>query len=405
MNAKKFMFSVILILVKLLILEGLSGLAILYLHHKKNIEYRPVIKTNLSDAQRAKVRMIIEGETKYIAHSPKLGWSIKPGGGKDLYQANSQGLRADRDYSLTPGSQIRVAAFGDSFVHCDEVANNETWPEYLDNLDPAIESLNFGVSGYGLDQAYLRYLQDGRPFKPDIVLIGFMTENPTRNMSIFRPFYLPQTMLPLAKPRFRLEGDKLVLVENPLDDVSDYENLLENESEVRRSMSRLDCFYLYQYGEHPLDFFLTVRLFKILKSIYLKPRNRIFNDYEYNPDSEIFVVSMGIIEKFAESVRQDGAIPIVVFLPNSGDFWRLSEHDSKNYQPFMDVMDKKGIPYFDFTAELLEEMFEDEDLSTFYSPQFHFSGKGNRFVAKHIYQRLKDGGYLEEARRRRPAPR
>lgn len=404
MNTKKFLFSFILILVKLLILEGLAGLGILYLRHYKNIEYRPVIRDRLNEDQRDMVRMLLKGEAKYIDHSPELGWTIKPNGARNEYSANSQGLRGDHDYSLEPGPKIRIATFGDSFVHGDEVTNDQTWQEHMNHLDANLETMNFGVGGYGLDQAYLRYLHDGRQFKPDIVLIGFMTENPTRNMSIFRPFYLPQSMLPLSKPRFHMKNGKVELIKNPLDELSDYQRLLDNEKKVRLELSHLDYFYYYRYGEHPLDFFLTVRLFKILKSIYLKPQNKIFKGYVYDPKSEVFQVSMAIVEKFAASVREQGAIPVVVFLPNSGDFWRLKEKHVKNYTPFMEVMDREGIPYLDFTAELLQEILDDEDPATFYSPRYHFSGKGNKYLARYIYNGLKKGGYLDEARRRRTSP-
>lgn len=405
MNRKKILFSFILILVQVLLLEGLAGLGILYLRHKKNIEYSPVIKDRLNDQQKGMVQMMLDGEAKYINHHPELGWSIIPNGAFGDYQANSQSLRADSDFTLVPNDKIRIATFGDSFVHCDEVSNDQTWQEHLNRINAKLETMNFGVGGYGMDQAYLRYLEDGRPFKPDIVLIGFMTENPTRNMSIFRPFYLPHSMLPLSKPRFHMVNGKLMLIENPLKKLSDYQDLLDNEKAMRLKLSHLDYFYNYRYGEHPMDFFLTVRLFKILKGIYLRPRQKIFNGYEYNPKSEIFQVSMGIIKKFAESVRAEGAQPIVVFLPNSGDFWRLKEHDTKNYRPFMEIMDQEGIPYFDFTAELLEDILADEEPATFYSPRYHFSGKGNEYLARYIHEHLKNGGFLDKARRQREAVR
>lgn len=393
---KNVLFSIILLLVKLLLLEGLAGLGILYLRHKKNVEYRPVIKDRLSEDQRSMVQKLLDGEEKYITHSPRLGWTIMPNGTTDDYQANSQGIRADKDYGSKPEKKIRIATFGDSFVHCDEVTNDQTWQEHLNNLDDQLETINFGVGGYGMDQAYLRYLEDGQKFAPDIVLIGFMTENPTRNMSIFRPFYLPHSMLPLSKPRFTAKNGKVELIENPLDELSDYQRLLDEERQVRLELSHMDYFYYYRYGDHPLDFFLTVRLFKILKGMYLKPQNKIFNGYEYSTQSKVYQVSIGIVEKFAKSARDAGSIPIVVFLPNSGDFWRLKEKGVKNYRPFMEHMDKVGIPYFDFTQELLDDILNDDKPSTFYSPRYHFSGKGNKYTAKYIYQHLVDNGYLDQ---------
>lgn len=69
---------------------------------------------------------------------------------------------------------------------------------------------NAGVSGYSLDQTLLRFEANDPPFGADIVLIGFMAENINRLVNVFRPFYTPGGT-PLAKPRFRVCEDQLVL--------------------------------------------------------------------------------------------------------------------------------------------------------------------------------------------------
>ena len=48
---------------------------------------------------------------------------------------------------------------------------------YLLGMAEVVDLSIFGVPGYGLDQAFLRYLEEGRRFGFDVVLIGFMTEN------------------------------------------------------------------------------------------------------------------------------------------------------------------------------------------------------------------------------------
>jgi hypothetical protein len=54
-------------------------------------------------------------------------------------------------------------------------------------------------------RAYLRYHQEGKRFRPHVVLIGFMSENIRRAVTVYRPFYQPESRAPLAKPRFRTE--------------------------------------------------------------------------------------------------------------------------------------------------------------------------------------------------------
>jgi len=111
----------------------------------------------------------------YLVDDSDLGWSIRASGTSELYETNSQGVRAEpaRLYSTEiPAGKLRIVAVGDSFTHGDEVKNDETWMYVLEQLRPELETLNMGVPGYGTDQAYLRWKKLGSNFKSDIVLLG-----------------------------------------------------------------------------------------------------------------------------------------------------------------------------------------------------------------------------------------
>ena len=69
--------------------------------------------------------------------------------------------------------------------------------------------LNFGVPGYGTDQALLRLERDVLAYRPDVVVWGIFETNPSRARRVFT-FY--------AKPRFGLAGDALVLGGVPVPD-------------------------------------------------------------------------------------------------------------------------------------------------------------------------------------------
>ncbi len=187
---------------------------------------------------------LIEGNTSFIAFDPTLGWSHKPWGSADIYRANGQGLRADRDYlqSPPPGT-VRIATFGDSFMLGSDVEVEQTWQAVLEGSESGVEVLNFGVSSYGTGQAVLRYLKEGKHFSPDVAVLSFIAENTRRNTNTFRPFYLSSTGFPLAKPRFRLEGEELVLTENPVQSLEQYQELLDHpETELPR-IGRYDGYY------------------------------------------------------------------------------------------------------------------------------------------------------------------
>lgn len=154
--------------------EVCSLLGLWCLKHMYGLTYEASVAAKISAHSRSVTHLLLSGQTSYIIHSPTLGWTIKPNGHAELWRANAQGLRANREYLLQPSPGIRVAAFGDSFVHANTVSNAEMWTEQLIEFEPDLEVMNFGVSGYGLDQAFLRYQQEGVAFQPNIVLIGLV---------------------------------------------------------------------------------------------------------------------------------------------------------------------------------------------------------------------------------------
>ena len=78
-----------------------------------------------------------------------------------------------------------------------------------------LEVMNWGVGGYGTDQAFLRYSMQGVAYRSQVVIIAYEEDNLRRNVNRYRPFVHAQTGLPLTKPVYVLAGDGLSLLENP----------------------------------------------------------------------------------------------------------------------------------------------------------------------------------------------
>ena len=157
---KKFYYWIILVTIVWGFTELFSYGGLFLLNKYHHIKYEPVdmISTRHADI----INNFIEQKTNYISFSSTLGWSIKENGSSELYQANSSGVRSNREYAFSPPRGVRrISTFGDSFTHCDDVKNNETWQAIMESYDSNIEVINFGVGGFGLDQAYLRYLEYG----------------------------------------------------------------------------------------------------------------------------------------------------------------------------------------------------------------------------------------------------
>ena len=127
-------------------------------------------------------------------------------------------------------------------MHGDEVSDSETWEFALERAHPSWSVINYGVGGYGPDQAYLRYKATAASPRADLVIIGYMTENIQRVTNVFRPFYYSNTELPFSKPRYKIGQNKLVLIPNPLA-VTDYRLLLTSPDSVLRTLGTNDWYY------------------------------------------------------------------------------------------------------------------------------------------------------------------
>ena len=140
---------------------------------------------------------------------PDLGWTWRPStaSADGLARINALGARGPHEYEATvePG-KCRILFFGDSFTFCDEVPDDAAFEWILEKLDPRFEAINFGVSGYGTDQAFLRYRKVGKGLGAEVVVIGFLLENIGRNVNRYRPLWYPSSGFSNTKPRFVLDG-------------------------------------------------------------------------------------------------------------------------------------------------------------------------------------------------------
>jgi len=395
---KRVIFWVLMLVLVLAFIEGacLTALALL-----ESMGHAVPARFRLSGAHRREIGKILEKSEWYYGFSPTLGWTIIPAGhslgwminpaGRKLsYRANSQGIRGDGDYARSPPDDtIRIAVFGDSFVHGSEVANEHTWPAFLERITSGLEVLNFGVGAYGLDQAFLRYQQDGAPFQPHIVIIGFMSENIQRSVSYFRPFYVPQMPVPRAKPRFVLdESGELVLLENPLPERSHFQELLEHERSVIERLGKRDFYYQTRYREGPLFFLPSVRLLRHLENRL--SGTRIIVNGAYNRRSEAFRVTTRILAKFYETALEDGSLPVVVLLPARTDLRRFQQEGTKVYEPLLEFLEVQNIPYVD-----VMDCFARPGHVVEFQSGGHYAPSANRIVALCLRDRLRDAGYLD----------
>lgn len=165
------------------------------------------------------------GDESYIRADPELGWTVRADArSRDgLYLSDRLGLRSPvrgRATALAPAPGVlRIALFGDSFTHGNDVRYEDSWAavlaERLTARGVAAEVLNFGVGGFAVDQAYLRWRRRGRELSPAVVVFGFQSSNCKRNLNLLRVLYSPDTGLVFSKPRLVLDGPGLRTINQP----------------------------------------------------------------------------------------------------------------------------------------------------------------------------------------------
>ncbi len=391
---------VAIMLAGLLSLYGLGEitayLGLRFLESKGKQAYAPTLTSEVSEAHRDILIRVINGEAKYIGYSRDLGWTTLPHGENELYLANGQGVRGTREYaSAPPQDRLRIAAFGDSFVHGDDVPNSTAWSIIMERKAAGVEVMNFGVGGYGPDQGYLRYLNEGRAYAPHIVFIGYQTENINRVVNVFRPFYSPNTGNPLAKPYFQLVDGDAVLNENPIGNLSDYRRLLDEPASFLGPMGKDDFHYKFRYKRGPLDWSPIMRL---VKAFYFEYRSRfmnpIFQGGQYRTSSEAYQLLLAIIQDFHCDILMNGSLPVVVLFPDRADLAALSSSGSLQYEPLKDQLLAAGYPVIDL-ADAFRPLVGETRLNDLILG--HYTGQGNEVIADFMLAEIDTAGFFSRA--------
>lgn len=122
---------------------------------------------------RAEVEAFLVGNGG-VQFDGELGWIHAPTARQDGVSKSKTFYEYEPDRARRvihhAGRQCRIHTFGNSFTHCDQVSDGETWQEYLAaHLQEPIR--NYGVGGYSVYQAYARMkrVAAGRPV-PYVIL-------------------------------------------------------------------------------------------------------------------------------------------------------------------------------------------------------------------------------------------
>lgn len=328
-----------------------------------------------------------------IEYDPDLGWTARRSSQSvdGLYHYNASRIRRPDEITPAPKQEVvRIVLLGDSLMHSDDVPYQDSLAALLEaefkKIGRKVEVLNLAMSGYGIDQAVLRYLKEGRPLAPHYVVLGFQAENIKRNLTLSRAIYTRgKDLVPFFKPRFTLEQGQLNLVGSPTPPPQMVEQILSDYPSW--GPSKYDRYYT------PADYTMTwwrqSRLLGALESFCFESNKYTYAAREqktYTPGSEAYQLAVALLGYLQDEVRKDGAKMALVHLPMGSSFALEAQGEPLIYAQLLKDLSshfKTVLP----DKALLGSHLTLQDL---YTPphRFHFSGAGNKIIAHTLAQQI-----------------
>jgi hypothetical protein len=276
-----------------------------------------------------------------------------------------------------------LATFGDSYTHGDEVADAETWQTCLAE-ELRADVYNFGVGGYGPDQALLRFRETSHRLHTPLVALGFVLENINRVVNRYRPFYYPDTGIPLTKPRFVVKDGALELLPNPIARPEALARLAD-PSFIHRLGA--DDFW-YSHAGLPRLGFPYARLL-VSPAVWrqaleggraqrgeldARPSRNLWKD----PDAR--AIFLGILDLFVSDGRAAGSRPLILILPGRPNVEaQRAGRPIPGLRPVVDHCRERRYECFDGIAAVAAAPGPAE---LAFRPGGHLSPAGNQALAK-----------------------
>ncbi len=333
-------------------------------------------------------------KTSYTHYDPDLGWAVRPNSqsANGLYFSNSAGVRTSssrQETSPNPMPDIlRIAIFGDSFTHGDDVSYEESWGAVIEKTMNAsgrqVEVINLGGQGYAIDQAFLRWRKHGKPLQPHIVIFGFQNSNVKRTMNLIRMLYSPGTGIIFTKPRFLLKNDTLHLLNVP---TVQPENLIAIFKDFQ-NWTLKDHEFFYQeanYIDHPI---YASRLASfIMTGMTIKFSHRKKGYDFFARDSMSRKIVWRIIEEFKREVEAEGGRFMIVHLPTKKPIKRLQNGRQLKYQDLLEEL-QAHFDLIDPAPELMQKADTSSLDDLISNRSSHYSAAGNQIVGEVVANTL-----------------
>ena len=378
-RGKNFIFGLMLIAGFLVAFEGLSFAAYL------------MIRAKYFDVPPNRQAFLSQLRAQYEAphFDENTGWVLP----KEA--ANADGSRISRD-SPAAGAPC-LSMYGDSFVFGAEVSDEYSWGNQIAQR-LRCRVLNYGVPGYGTDQAYLRFLHNDGD-RSDRVILNILTEDIVRNVNQNRGYLIAAAGVGPLKPMFYFDGqDQLRLEPTPRLGPDSYDDLVANPRHIFKRDYFVPGSNLYAkprvgfpYSAGMIGALAAKRLKDSLISTFVT-RPPWWEDFaDPSHPSRAFAITETIVDRFVETARKRGKRPIVSFLPQAREYPTRFWNGKWAYSELYARCQSKGYECFDAGTALVEKLGASrlqsvQGICRYFCPASnlggHYNARGNALLAE-----------------------
>lgn len=325
------------------------------------------------------------------AFDPEIGWVVCDGfrdgsvdDSKGFYKYDNDGARHVVNY---PDRPCRIHTYGNSFTHCDQVSNGETWQEYLAAhlLEPV---RNYGIGGHSVYQAYrrMRIIEEQHP--AEYIILNVWDDDHFRNLDAWRSIRMGrQGRFTLPHLRVNLETGTC----------TEHENLCKTPEEMYRLC---DPDWVWETFKNDPILHATMAKKGDTESASIM-NNALGGDALKNAesDAEAYVVhteaalfaTRNVIEMAEKFTQKHGKKLMILLSFGQGHIHEALEDKPLFDQTFLDWLKTKNLPVIDLRDAYKAE-FQNSKLSPkdFLKPYYigHHTPLGNFFFAWAIKDRL-----------------
>lgn len=362
----RMMMGLVMVVVTMAVIEVLSFFVVRYLSGKGLIFYAP-------DAAS------VDYERYMRTRDPDTGWPFR----ENAVGSDATGARTSPSNAESRGGTPCVSVYGDSFAWSTGVDDSHAWPNLL-SQKLGCRVLNFGVIGFGTDQALIRFETNVHDDAP-LSMLCFWTEDILRNVNQYRALLSPRAET-LLKPRFIHEKGQLTRVALPT---------LEKR-EFFRMIDTPEAFLHHEYFL-PNTHNFTIRpqfpyVVSCLKALFSKRvasrvNGKLFYEefFDKTHDSDAYLVTLDIMKRFARECAARNKTPLIVFIPGCRDIKSRIDGGTWIYESMMRDLERESIRVLNTGEIFLRHTGDTDPCALFRDVTLHYNEAGYALIAESVY--------------------